>query len=40
MMGFALAALGWSARQFMDATNHELFAGYEVWRSINCSKKE
>lgn len=39
-MGFCMAALGWSARQFMDATNHEIFAGYESWRSINGAKKE
>lgn len=35
-MGFALAALGWSARQFMDATSHEFYAAYEGWRLINC----
>lgn len=39
-MGFCMAELGWSPRQFMDSTNHEIFAGYEWWRSANCVKKE
>jgi hypothetical protein len=39
-MGFAMAGLGWSARQFMDATSHELFAAYESWRSMNCAKTD
>jgi hypothetical protein len=39
-MGFVLAALGWTPRQFMNATNHEIYAGYEGWRAINCPKKE
>lgn len=39
-MGFAMAALGWSARQFMDATAHELFAAYEGWRMINCPRDD
>jgi hypothetical protein len=38
-MGFVLAALGWTSRQFMDATNHEIFAAYEAWKSINCPKE-
>jgi hypothetical protein len=39
-MGFCMAALGWSARQFMDSTNHEIFAAYEGWRLINCPKED
>jgi hypothetical protein len=31
-----MAALGWSSRQFMDSTSHEVFAAYEGWRAINC----
>lgn len=38
-MGFCIAALGMTARQFMDATNHEIFAAYEAWRQINCPKE-
>lgn len=35
-----MAALGWTARQFMDSTNHEIYAGYEAWIRINCPKKQ
>jgi hypothetical protein len=39
-MGFALNRLGWTSRQFMDATNHEIFAAYEDWVAVNCVKEE
>lgn len=38
-MGFVSAELGWTSRQFMDATNHEIFAAYEWWRDMNCVKE-
>lgn len=38
-MGFAIAALHWTPRQFMDSTSHELFAAYESWRHMNCVEK-
>jgi hypothetical protein len=35
-----MAALGWTARQFMNSTNYEIFAAYEAWGSMNSIKKE
>lgn len=39
-MGFAFAELGWTPRQYMDATAYELFAAYEWWRAVNTVEKE
>lgn len=39
-MGFCMAELSWTAGQFMDATNHEIFAAYEWWKKANCVEKE
>jgi hypothetical protein len=33
-MGIALAAFGWTAQQYFDATPHEFFAAYETWQSL------
>lgn len=30
-----MAGLGWSVRQYLDATPHEYFAAYEVWKRLN-----
>jgi hypothetical protein len=35
MMGLAAAAFHWSPSDFAEATPHEYFAAYEVWRQMN-----
>jgi hypothetical protein len=38
-MGFCIAELGMSVREFLDSTNHEIFAAYEWWKIANCVSK-
>jgi hypothetical protein len=39
-MGFVMASMGWTSREFMDATSHEIWAAYEAWVRMNCADEE